>query len=108
MSRKQKVVIINDSGQNFNELKQYGEFYVLTKGFLNLNDIRSLAYNLRPKLENIEPNDYIVVTGATTLSIIVVYYVIKKFGRIKIITFYKKGLKYVLQELSEEDIMGEK
>lgn len=100
-----KVIVINDNGQNFKDLESYGDILCLTKGLINLSDIRVLSFNIREKLAMIEEDDFIVLTGPALISIIVCHYILNKFNKIKILSFHKKSLRYVIQEIKASEII---
>ncbi len=100
----QRVVIVNNSGQNFKEAARFGAVYNLTKGRLNLSDLTKLKFNLLRKLETLNENDIFVVTGPTVLNIIVSDYYLKKFKTMRILGLSRdsKGYNYKVQTIEGE------
>ncbi len=97
----QRVVIVNNSGQNFKDAARFGTIYNLTKGRLNLSDLTKLKYNLLRKLETLNENDIFVVTGPTVLNIIVADYYLKKFETMRILGMSRdsNGYHYKVQTI---------
>ena len=99
-----RVVIINDSGQNFSQAK--GEKIVLTRGRLNLGDISKLIFNLKEKLDDLKDSDLYILTGPSILNIIVGHYVLKKFGVMNVLALSKNKQEFVyrVQTIKDEVI----
>jgi hypothetical protein len=106
MEDRKIIVVNNNNNQNFDELKQYGELFFITDGFVNLDDIPTVLYNLKNKLREINKQDYIVPTGIISLNMLVAHYVLDKYGSITLLTFHKKTQSYQRQTIDSKQITG--
>lgn len=67
-----KVYIANRSGHDFTPAEQYGELVYLTDGTVTVYDTNRIYRMVAEKLNDSSPDDYILPTGISTVTIVAV------------------------------------
>ena len=66
-----------------------GDVTCLTEGLINKGSVEELADLVSATLDSMTDEDFIVLNGPAILQVLVCGYVVKQFGRLKILRFYK-------------------
>lgn len=101
-----RVVIINDRGQNFQSVRKFGIPTILTNGMVNLGDIPKLIFNIKHKIEELKVDDVFVLTGPSLLVAIVAVAYLNRFPKMTILALSrtKDGYKYRTQTVEAKDL----
>lgn len=76
-----KVFVLNDGGYDYSNASAFGEVVICSRGFVK-KEI-SYCYRLLLKhLENATEDDYIVLSGLTSLCCVATAIMIERFGKV--------------------------
>jgi molybdopterin-guanine dinucleotide biosynthesis protein len=95
-----RVFVINDAGHDTTAAASFGEIKVLTTNRINVFSTDRMVAELKVKLKDFDPQtDYILLSGAIILNLLVLRILIDRFGKKSINTLlYNFNLsKYVVR-----------
>lgn len=95
------VYVANYAGYDFSQAKKYGKLIPITKGFVSYKSLDRLMYNIINALADSTPNDYLLLSGTTVLSLIcgVVWY--HKHGIVKVLSYDQNAKDYKLLTITQ-------
>jgi len=96
-----KVFIVNKGGHDFSSASSYGELVYLSEGSLNRYAVTNMYRQFAEILRHSTPDDYILLTGLTTMGVVACSIVSFMHGKLNLL-LYKQG-RYVDRQL----VLGE-
>ena len=96
-----KVYVVNRGGHDFSDANRFGELVYLSEGKMDRFSITSLYRNFSSQIEESSINDYILITGLSSMSSIACSMFSYKHGVLNLLLF--KNNKYVERKI----ILGE-
>ncbi|MCK5604594.1 hypothetical protein KAR91_22085 [Candidatus Pacearchaeota archaeon] len=85
-----KVFIVNRSCHNFSAAKKFGELVFMTEGQINRYAISEVFRAFDEPLNNSHVDDYLLVSGMSTMLVVASSILANKHGRINLL-LYKNG-----------------
>jgi len=106
---KRKVYVINYSDQDMSPAERFGDLIYLTEGRgINIFNTDLLLSEIKPKLEDINEEDFLLLSGPPVLNILASALVWFKYGRVNVLIFDAKSRNYQPQTITEHQlIIGE-
>jgi len=108
---KNKVFIINKSGHDFSDAKRFGDLIYLSEGMIDRYAITSMYREFVGILKESNKDDYILLSGLSSMSSIACSIFAFIHGRLNLLIFRNDRYitrKIVLKELIDlEDLFGE-
>lgn len=98
-----KVYVSNFSNYEFHGAAKYGTIHYLTAGTVNLARPAALIKKILPKIKQSDPEDYLVLSGASVLCAIVFNTWMQYHGKVNLLVYYRKRDAYVKACLGAED-----
>ncbi len=98
---KKKVYVVNKGGHDFSSAEYFGKIEYLSEGSLNKYAVTNMYRVFSSKLRDSQPNDYILLTGLTTMCSIACSIFAFMHGKLNILLF--KGNRYVERSI----VLGE-
>lgn len=92
-----KVYILTDGGHDYSAAKEYGELVICTRGSIKRDDIAQMHRDLEPILSQGSADDYIVISGLTSLCCVATAIMVEYFGEVHYLIF--KDDKYIKKDL---------
>lgn len=108
MSRK--LFVTNIAAVDYEPLiEKYGtELVPMTQGYVDLTTpqgVEKLYKRIHKFLENSSPDDYLVLSGAAVISVIVYHFWVKWHKVVHVLTYNKKIASYQEITLTDADLM---
>jgi len=99
-----KVFIPNKSVHDFSPALKFGDLVFLSEGNVRRYNTSSVYRKFKPLLKYSSPDDYLLVSGLTTLNLIAAFILTQMHGRLNLLLFKTQDNKkfYI-----ERVIMGE-
>lgn len=91
----QRVYIPNNSGHDFSGAEEYGELVFVTEGLLSKFQVNQMYRKVADKMQDSNPEDYILATGLTQINIICATAFAYLHGRINLLIYDVKENEYV-------------
>jgi len=90
-SSLQSVWIVNYAGHEYLPAIRYGRFRYVTKGYVSFQSLDRVKFQIANELMDSKPEDYLLLSGTTTICVIaaIVWYQMHK--KIKILNWDKKA-----------------
>lgn len=87
-----KVYISAYSTLNYEFLDPFGEVVKepFTVGFVELSDLQHFYKRIKPVLDKTQPDDYLALSGATAVSVVISQLWLQKHGIVRLLSFDKK------------------
>ncbi len=82
-----KVFVPNKSVHDFSPAVKFGELVFLSEGNVRRYNTSSLYMRFQPLLKDSTPEDYLLVTGLTTLNLIAAFILTQLHGRLNLLLF---------------------
>lgn len=82
-----KVLVINKSCHDFSPAEQYGKLIYMSEGVLERFSTTKMFRTFKPFIDESTPDDLILVTGMTNMSVIVCSMFAHKHGRINLLLY---------------------
>ena len=103
---KSKVFVINKGGHDFTEATNFGDIVYLSEGSLNRYAVTNMYRKFAPGISSSKPNDYILITGLTTMACIACAMFAHMHGRLNLLLF--KSGRYIERTLVLEELLLKK
>jgi hypothetical protein len=96
-----KVLVINRSCHDFSPAEEYGEIVYMTEGTMERFSTTKMFRAFQPFIENSSPEDFILITGMTNMSVIVCSMFSHKHSRLNLLLYkeQKSGGRYIKRTL---------
>lgn len=106
---KRKVYVVNHSDQDMSSAERFGELIYLTEGRgVNIFSTDSLLSEIKPKLRDVDDNDFLLLSGHPVLNILSAALIWFKYGRVNVLIFDAKTRDYQPQTITENQLcLGE-
>jgi hypothetical protein len=98
-----KVIIINRAGHDFSAAKKYGDLMFLSEGEQNRFAVGGMYRRFAETIEFSQPDDYLLLTGLTTMSTIAAAMFGYKHGRLNLLLF--KNDKYIERKIVLSELL---
>lgn len=85
-----KVYIVNKAGHDFSSARKFGELTYLSEGPINRYSLTAMYREFSDKLKDSSPDDFIVPTGYSIMTMVAAVIFAHKHGRINVL-LYKEG-----------------
>lgn len=103
-----KIYVVNNSGHNFSPAKDWGdEIIFLSEGRLNRYAINQMYRLFSEKLENSQPDDYILSTGLTQMNQVAAAIFARMHGTLNLLIYKDGGYverKLILDKLIDMEV----
>ncbi len=86
-TRSPLVFIPHRANHDYTDAKSFGELVFLTEGEQNRFKLNQLYTELGKKMLNARPDDYLMITGPTTVNIVASTLLVNRFGRVNFLIF---------------------
>tara|TARA_R100000789_G_scaffold97563_1_gene100226 strand:+ start:651 stop:965 length:315 start_codon:yes stop_codon:yes gene_type:complete len=96
-----KVYVVNKSGHDFKAAERFGELVFLSQGKMDRYAITSVYREFSDVLNESDPDDYILLTGLSSMSAVACSIFAYKWERLNLLLY--KNNKYIERHL----ILGE-
>jgi hypothetical protein len=93
--RSPRVYVPSKSAHNFDDAKQFGELVYLTEGVLNRIQINNVYRIVAAALAGADRNDYLLITGPTTVNAVAASILGYRFGQVNYLIFDGYAGRYV-------------
>lgn len=87
---KPKVYIVNKSGHDFSDAERFGDLVFMTRGTINRYAVNVIFREFNQYLKDSKPEDFIIVTGMSTMLCVVSAIFAAKHHRLNLL-LYKNG-----------------
>lgn len=94
-----RVYVPNKGPHDYTSAWDFGELVFCTEGNVNRKDLRTMHSQLSLALEDADEEDYILMSGLTSLCIVACSLFVKKFGRLNLLMFDPDEQKYLERSL---------
>lgn len=94
-----RVWVVNESGHNFEAAEEYGELVPLTQGKVNIFNTERLYAEFQEKMRNLQPEDWILLSGNMVLNILATMVALKRQGEVRILIYDVINKEYVPREV---------
>jgi len=102
---KRKVYVVNHNLQDMSTAERFGELIYLTEGKgVNIFSSDALLSELKPKLENVEERDFLLLSGHPILNVLASALIWFKYGRVNVLIFDAKTRDYQPQTITENQL----
>ncbi len=98
------VYIINDSGHDYSDAERFGRLVYCTQGSLDKQDTTGMYRELSVALDDSTPDDYIVLSGLTSMCSIACSMLALRHGSINLLIF-NRGV-YVVKHVNFDNWTG--
>lgn len=102
-----KVYIPNDSGQDFKSAEAFGELVPMTTGTQNRWNMRGCYHTFFEKLQDSEPDDYLMLVGMATQIAIATGILARRHGVVNYLIFDPKHSSYQDCRITFSEVMSE-
>ena len=92
------VYIVNKGGHDYSPAEEFGELVFLTEGVLEPTAVSQMYREIKEKLKNSNPEDYILLTSLTVTCAVAAAIFASKHSRVNFLLF-SKGNRYVERTL---------
>jgi hypothetical protein len=92
-----KVFVVNQSGHDFKDANRFGDLIFLSKGKMDRYAITSVYREFSEYLNDSSENDWILITGLSSMSSIACSIFAYKWGRLNLLLY--KNNRYVERRL---------
>jgi hypothetical protein len=100
-----KVYVINKGGHDYSDAKRFGELHFLSEGPISKFAVSKIYREFAMQLRESTPNDYILVTGLTTMACIACScFSFLHRGKLNML-LYKNG-RYIERRLLLSDLLS--
>lgn len=96
-----RVYVPNKGPHNYSAAEQFGILIFCTEGQINRKDLNGMLESVKVALEDAIEDDYILLTGLTSLCIVACSLFAARFGRINLLMY--EGGEYLEQTLVFEE-----
>lgn len=86
-----RVYIANYAGHDHKEAKKYGEFKVITTGYVDFSAIDRLKFQIIRAIKDSRPDDWLLLSGANITNALAASLWIIKHGVVKILNFDRQS-----------------
>lgn len=100
-----KVFVINQSGHDFSKAEKYGELVFLSEGKINPFKVNNMYRQFSSKMDNCQPDDYILVTGLSQLCMIAAGIQVHKHGKVNMLIYSSRDDDYVPREIDVTNLI---
>lgn len=104
--RTKNIYITNDSGYNFSSAKEFlvdGDFIPVTVGRVNIMHTDSLMGKIKFIIDDMNADDYILISGNSVVASLVVTSVMNKFGYINLLLWNAPEYTYFHRKITITD-----
>lgn len=101
---KKKVYVVNKGGHDFSSAEYFGKIEYLSQGSLNKYAVTNMYRVFSSKLKDSQPDDYILLTGLTTMCSVACSIFSFMHGRLNILLF--KGGRYVERSIVLSELLS--
>jgi hypothetical protein len=98
------VYIVNKGGHNFEEAKRYGHLEYLSEGAASRYAINKIYRDFAMHLRSSTPDDFILLTGLTSMSVVACSCFARMHGRLNLLLF--KNDRYVCRRVMLDELLG--
>lgn len=102
-----RVFVVNRSSHDYSAAKDYGRLTYLSDGLVNRYKTNNIHRKFKKILENVSPDDYLLVTSLPELNIVATGIIVTKHGKINLLIFQPKTNDYTVRTVdfsnTEED-----
>ena len=101
MSRSQtgrKVFVTNMGFHDFTKAERFGDLLPITENKVDLYHTDRLNASIEQALADMEPEDYILVSGNPFITALVVIHVLNEFSRLRLLYWDPLYQDYILRE----------
>ena len=81
-TQRSKVFICNKGGYDYGKACSFGDIVYITSGQLNIDDLNSMYRKSKKALKDSSPEDFILITGLSSFTIILSCLFSAKFGKV--------------------------
>ena len=107
--KNDKVYILSKkSYHNYKNAEKFGELKEIFSGDLPVFQSDKLIQMIQEELMVFEKNDLLLLSGNPLVNVIAVFYLISKFGELKVLLFNVFNDFYILRTLRKGDLEYEK
>jgi len=92
------VYIVNKGGHDYSPAEEFGDLVFLTEGVLEPMAVSQMYREIKEKLKNSQPEDYILLTSLTVTCTVAAAIFAVKHNRVNFLLF-SKGNRYVERTL---------
>ena len=96
-----KVFVVNLAGHDYTPAEKYGEIKFLIKGYVSLQSLDRVIFEVIQALEETTKDDYCLVSGTAFLNAITAALWIQKHGIVKFLVYDFKAEVYRETRISE-------
>lgn len=98
-----KVYITNDSGHDYSDAVRFGKLVYCTQGTLDKQDTAGMYRELSIAMDDSGPDDYIVLSGLTSLCSIACSMYSMRHGHINLLVFVRRA--YTVRHINFDNWM---
>jgi len=100
-----KVYIVNKAGHDFSKARRYGKLTFLTDGVINKYSINNMYRTFAEHISNSNPTDWILMTGLTSMNVVLTSQFTYKHGRLNLLIHDGKIDKYVERKIVMDSLI---
>ena len=98
-----RVFITNDSGHDYSDAERFGQLVYCTAGQLDKQDTAGMYRELSVALDESEPDDYLILSGLTSLCSIACSMLAQRHGCLNLLIFVRGA--YVQRSINFDNWM---
>ena len=105
MATKRPIVwVANKAGLDYSDASRFGDVRFLSKGWVNLLNTNEHYLSFVEQMEDAGPDDYLLISSATTLCILMAGIQVLKFGVLNLLMFV--GDRYIERNIDIASLVG--
>lgn len=89
-----RVYIANFAGHDYERAKKYGELLHLTKGFVSMQGLDRLKWQLAEAISETTSEDWLVLSGANIINVLAALLWYHRHGQVKVLNMDKNTRDY--------------
>lgn len=99
-----RVFVANFAGHDYSKAKKYGELVPITKGFVSMQGLDRLKFQIAEAIATTAPDDYLVLSGANIICVLSAVLWFQLHGKVRVLNLDKNTRDYREIVLTRENI----
>ena len=96
-----RVFITGLGAHNYEPAKEYGDLHIILSGAVDLSDFDAMYEKIKSALQNSDPKDYILMSGAPIISVLCVLLMLRKHNECHVLQWDGVLREYISHTLGK-------
>lgn len=110
MNAQRVVWIANEGGHPYSKASKFGRLVPLTSNNVNYFNIDRLMMTIGPKMQAVQADDYMLVSGTPLINSVIIVMWLMKFDHVNLLQWSQSRGEYIeivlLREAVEKNLLG--